>query len=111
MSLGPSSRLMRVRNRPSARCGSSAASRASRQRVAGDGIADDADHVAAPRLLGAEIADMPEQAADRRAQAVQDAICARLCGRPARRRSEPALVDVDRVAGQNDVVRWYIHLL
>ena len=45
-----------------------------RQPIPGDGIAHHADQVAAPRLLGAEIADMPEKAADGSAQAMQDAI-------------------------------------
>ena len=102
---------MGVRRRPSARCGSSAREAGLGQRVAGGRVAHDADGVAAPRLLAGQVAHMAEQPADRRAQAVQDAVGARRAGARRRGRSEPALVDVDRVAGLDNVVRWYIHLL
>jgi hypothetical protein len=43
------------------------------QAVAATRIADDADGMAEARLLGCEVADVPEQAPDGRAQAMQDA--------------------------------------
>ena len=41
-------------------------------RAAGRRVGDDADLVAARRLAAREVEDMPEQAADRRAQHMQD---------------------------------------
>ena len=44
----------------------------SRMRAAGQAVGDQADLVAARRLPADEIDDMPEQAADRRAEDMQD---------------------------------------
>ena len=69
---------MGVRQRPSARCGSSAREASLGQRVAGGGIAHDARPrgraAPAPALRSQHVAEEP---ADRRAQAMQDAIALR----------------------------------
>src|SRR6266545_3813460 len=110
MSLGPSSRLMRVRKRPSFRCGSSAPSRASVR-----GSPPTASHTtptACPRRACSALRSRtwrksPPTGARRQCRIRKRPPAAA----PAPWRSEPALVDVNRVARLNDVVRWYIHLL
>jgi hypothetical protein len=56
-----------------------------RQRIAGGGIAHHAHRVAAPGLLGGEVAHVAEEAADGRAQDVQDAIASAGAGADAAR--------------------------
>src|SRR5689334_3913204 len=100
---------MRVRNRPSARCGSSSA-----RRLSVSWSPPGASHTTPTRwprracsvARSRTCRNRPPTGARRQWRMREE----RAPREPARR-SEPALVDVDRVAGENGVVRWYIHLL
>ncbi len=81
------------------------------QRVARGGVAQQAHSMPAPRLLACHVPHVAEKAADRRPEALQDAITrhhATLCqGRPL----EETLIDEERVARADDVVVRDVKLL
>src|SRR5581483_6443040 len=101
---------MGVRRRPRARCGSSAAMRASVN--ASPTAASQTTPTRCPRR---DCSTLRSHTWRKRPPTGARRQCRMRCGPAVRAcatsRSEPALVDVDRVARLDHVVRWYIHLL